>query len=172
MNKKVFKPVVSALFAAIICVATFLIQIPIAATGGYINMGDCFVILSGYVLGPVYGFLSAAIGSALADLLFGYVAYIPATFIIKGVMALLIALFAAKFKCSTLNIAFFAAFCEFIMILGYFIYECFVLSYGLAALYAIPGNIFQGVFAVFASIILIQIIEKNIKLKKLIDWRE
>ena len=174
MNKKIFKPVLAALFAAIICVATFLIQIPVVVTGGYINMGDCFVLLSGIVLGPVYSFLAAGIGSALADVLFGYFTYAPATFLIKGLMALTVSLLfvKAKDKYSIFKLLFIGLIAETIMVIGYFIYECFVLSYGFGAAMAIPGNIFQGVCGIFVNTLLVQIINKNIKLKNILNWRE
>ena len=37
-NQNLSRVVASALFAAIICVATFIVQIPSPATGGYINL--------------------------------------------------------------------------------------------------------------------------------------
>ena len=57
------KLVLTALFAALTCVATMIIRIPTPGTGGYIHPGDALVILSGIILGPLYGFL-AAISSA------------------------------------------------------------------------------------------------------------
>ena len=36
----------AALFAAIICVATIVVQIPTPATNGFFNLGDCFVIIA------------------------------------------------------------------------------------------------------------------------------
>ncbi len=174
MNTKVFKPIITALFAAIICVSTFLIQIPIVVTGGYINMGDCFCLLSGIVLGPVYSFLAAGIGSALADVLFGYLTYAPATFIIKGVMALVISLLFkhSKENCSIIKLVTFGFIAEAIMVVGYFLYECFVLSYGFGAIASIPANIFQGICGICVNALLVQITAKNIKLKNLLNWRE
>lgn len=80
------KITMTALFAALCCIATMVIQIP-TPTNGFINLGDCIVLISGYLLGPVYGALAAGIGSMLADILSGYAYYAPATFIIKAVMA-------------------------------------------------------------------------------------
>ncbi len=174
MNKKLFNPIISALFAAIICVATFFIQIPVAVTGGYINLGDAFVILAGFFLNPVFAFLAAGIGSSLADILFGYVTYAPATFIIKGLMALLISLIFYKnnHKFSSGKLILFGAISEVIMIVGYLIYEAFVLAYGVAAVAAIPGNVLQGVCGISVSFMLLKLISKNIKLKNLLNWRE
>ena len=61
------KIVLAAMFAALACVATMVINIPIPATGGYINLGDCIVILSGWLLGGAYGAAAGGIGSMLAD---------------------------------------------------------------------------------------------------------
>lgn len=59
---------------------------------GYVNLGDCAVLMSAWVLGPLYGGAAAGIGSALADLLSGYAHYVPGTFAIKLVMAVAAAL--------------------------------------------------------------------------------
>lgn len=71
------KMLLAALFAALACVATMVISFPIPATQGYINMGDCMVLMSGWILGGLYGALAGGIGSALADLLLGYTVYAP-----------------------------------------------------------------------------------------------
>ena len=52
-DKKVQKLVVSALMAALTYVATMVVQIP-SPMNGYVNLGDCFVLLSGWLLGPWY----------------------------------------------------------------------------------------------------------------------
>ena len=87
-NNKTKKIVMAAMLAALTCVATMIIKIP-SPLKGYLNLGDCIVLTAGWMLSPTYGFLAAGIGSALADLFSGYVIYAPATFIIKGVMALI-----------------------------------------------------------------------------------
>lgn len=90
-NQKVRKLVLSALMAALVYVATSIIQIP-SPVNGYVNLGDCFVLLSGWLLGPWYGAAAAGIGSMLVDLLSGYGHYVPGTLIIKGLDALAAAL--------------------------------------------------------------------------------
>ena len=49
MNSNLKKIVMTALFAALACVATMSIRIPTPGTGGYIHPGDAIVILSGVV---------------------------------------------------------------------------------------------------------------------------
>ena len=79
-NSKTKKLVMAALLAALCCVATMIIKIP-SPLKGYLNLGDCVVLLSGWLLSPVYGFLAAGVGSALADIFSGYVTYAPATLV-------------------------------------------------------------------------------------------
>ena len=59
------KLVLSAMFAALCCVATLVVQIPIAT--GYLNAGEGMCLLSGLVLGPWCGMAAAGLGSAAAD---------------------------------------------------------------------------------------------------------
>ena len=72
MNTRTKKIVLAALMAALACVATMIIKIP-SPLKGYLNLGDCIVLVSGWMLSPTYGFLAAGLGSALADVFSGYV---------------------------------------------------------------------------------------------------
>ena len=64
--------VMGALFADLTAVTTMIhFHFPGVPTG-YVNLGDCLVIVSGILLGPVYGGAAAGIGSALVDLTHGY----------------------------------------------------------------------------------------------------
>ena len=162
MTTNTKKLVTTALFAALTCVATMIIQIP-TVTKGYINLGDCIVLLSGYMLGPVYGGIAAGIGAALADIISSYTIYAPATFVIKFLVALCagsIFRFGSKniLKMIVAGIA-----GELIMILGYFAYECFITSGGAAGAAAgIVGNVIQAVAGIISSTIL-AVILGNIK---------
>ena len=69
MNTRTKKIVMAAMLAALACVATMIIKIP-SPLKGYLNLGDCIVLVAGWMLSPTYGFLAAGLGSALADLLF------------------------------------------------------------------------------------------------------
>ena len=60
----IYKLVLTALLAAMACVATMVIRVPTVA--GYTNLGDCVCLLAGLVLGPWYGFAAAGVGSGLA----------------------------------------------------------------------------------------------------------
>ena len=77
----------TALMAALVFVATYLIKIPNPATGGYSHMGDCMIFLAVVMLGRRNGSIAAAIGGALSDLLAGAAAWVVPTLVIKFVMA-------------------------------------------------------------------------------------
>lgn len=162
MKTKTQKIVLSALLASLVCVATMLIKIP-SPLKGYLNLGDCVVLLSGWILSPLYGFLTAGIGSALADIFSGYVIYAPATFVIKGLMALA-AFFLYKLlhkkigKLSARIISGCAS--EIIMVLGYFIFEGPMYGF-MASAVNIPANAIQGVAGLILGIVLVKVFEKN-----------
>lgn len=146
------KLVMAAAFAALICAATFAIKIP-SPIGGYINMGDCFVLLGAWVLSRKLGVAAAAIGSGVADLISGALVFAPATFVIKGLMALTANLvFHAlnKRMKKSLSVLISGALAEGVMVLGYFVFEIFI--YGLkASLPVIPFNSVQGVVCLAAA---------------------
>ena len=162
MNTRTKKIVMAALMAALACVATMIIKIP-SPLKGYLNLGDCIVLAAGWMLSPAYGFLAAGLGSALADMFSGYVTYAPATFIIKGLMAI-IAFYGFKLLHKKIGnlpsriISGVAA--EIMMILGYFVFEGFL--YGFApSLVNIPANGVQGVAGLIIGIVLMKVFEKS-----------
>ena len=162
MNTRTKKTVMAAFMAALVCVATMIIKIP-SPLKGYLNLGDCMVLLAGWMLSPIYGFLAAGLGSALADLFSGYVTYAPATFVIKGLMAL-IAFFGFKLMHKKLGsmpsriISGIAA--EMVMILGYFVFEGFLYGFVPSAV-NIPANGVQGIAGLILGVVLIKVFEKN-----------
>ena len=144
------KLVLASVLAALTCVATLVLTIP-SPTGGYMNLGDTIVLLSAYLLGPGWGAAAAAIGSALADLIAGYVLYAPATLVIKAIMAFLAALVYhalgrrrwALLPCGILA--------EAIMVLGYWGYDSLLTGSLMGAAAGLPSNLTQAVFGLAAS---------------------
>ena len=161
MNHNLKKIIMAALFAALACVATMSIRIPTPGTGGYVHPGDAIVILSGIILGPGYGFLAAGIGSALADLLGGYLIYVPITFIIKGMVA-----FASGQICRKLSTAgqrrplavLLCGVCDTVfVVLGYFL--CEIPLYGITASAAsMPANLIQGISGLILASVLYPVV--------------
>jgi uncharacterized membrane protein len=151
VNNNTKKITYTALMAAVVFVATMVVKIPVGQ--GYLNFGDAAVFLSGLLLSPGYAFASAAVGSSLADMI-GYPIYIPATFLLKGLMALIISKNkskAAKGKIVYMILG------GLIMVIGYYLYEAFIL-YGniISPLYYIPFNILQFSVGILIALILIK----------------
>lgn len=161
-NNTTQRIVVAALLAALTCVATMIIKIP-SPLKGYLNLGDCVVLLAGWMLPPTYGFLAAGLGSALADTFSGYVTYVPATFVIKSLMAL-IAFYGFKLLHSKLgNISsriISGIVAEVVMVAGYFIFEGFLYGFG-PSLVNIPANVIQGIAGLIIGTILVKVFEKS-----------
>lgn len=147
---KTKKLIFSSILATLTFVATVIIKIP-SPIGGYVNLGDSVVLLSGYLLSPIYAFFASAIGSALGDVYSGYLVYLPVTFVIKGVMSVIMHYGRKRIVSGAIAEAF--------MILGYYIFEGFL--YGFTpSLINIPANAVQGVVGLIISLILIKYLKK------------
>ena len=139
----------TSLFSALCFVATMLVVIPLP--NGYFNAGDVFVLLAGWCLGPLYGAIAGAVGSALADICSGFALYAPATFFIKGATALIgyYAWLLCKKVVTVDTWDFIPRLCavilaESVMVLGYFCFETAL--YGVAgAVLSLLGNSLQGI---------------------------
>ena len=161
-QNKTQKMAICAMLTALICVTTMLITIP-SPLKGYLNLGDGVVLLAGWLLPPGYGFLAAGLGSALADIFSGYVMYAPATFVIKGLMAL-VASYGHKALMKSGNTlkshlipGFFA---EVVMVLGYYIFEGFLYGF-VPSMVNIPANSVQGMAGLVLGCVLIRLFERH-----------
>ena len=161
MHSKTKRIVITALMAAMVCVATMIIKIP-SPMKGYLNIGDCIVLLCGWLLSPGYGFVAAGLGSALADMFSGYITYAPATFLTKGSMALIA---FACFKLMNKRLGRLpsqiigAVLAEIVMVFGYFVFEGFMYGFVPSAV-NIPANAVQGAAGLILGIILVKVFER------------
>lgn len=164
-NKKLVKLVVAAMFAALCCVATMIIRIPTIGTNGYVNIGDSVVLLCAWLIGGPYGAAAVGIGSGLADLLAGYATYVPGTFVIKFLMAVVAyVVFKAMTKVNANKVASYivsAVLAEAVMVIGYFLYESALLGYELAAATSIGSNMIQGGTCLVLGTIVVGILESS-----------
>lgn len=167
MNKQIKTLVRAALFAALTCIMTLVVQIP--APTGHVNLGDVGVLLSAWAFGPIWGSLAAGVGSALADLL-SWPAYAPATFVIKFAMAAAAALIFRVAKTrghKYIGMILGAVVAEVIMVGGYFIYESVVLAVGAAAAASIPFNLVQGCVGAVVGVTAAVLLDRSGVLNKL-----
>lgn len=170
-----FKIVLTSLFAALICVATMLVQIPIPATGGYANLGDGVILMCAFLMNPLYAVIAAGLGSMLADLLAGYISYAFGTLVIKAGVALIGALIFNRFgrgrcvKGQLISMIVGSILAEAFMILGYFFYEAVCLGIGSGAAGAIIGNVGQGVVGVLVACIVTPALARSHEVRELMD---
>ena len=170
-RKNLRQLVLTALLTALVCVSTLIIQIP-SPMQGYLNLGDCFVLLSGWILGPWYGFFAGGVGSMLADIFTGYALYAPGTLIIKGVSAFVAALlFAALNRRSEKDVWLWrllsGTVAETAMVAGYFGYTALLMGRGMAAAASIPGNVVQAAVGIAVSVPVSAIFQKHRLAEKL-----
>lgn len=97
MKKKenIQKIALGGLMAAL-CFVGYVFFPAISASGTKVHVGNAFVVLGALFLGGPYGGLAGAIGLSLADILSGYAASAPRTFITKLVIGLIVGLVAHK----------------------------------------------------------------------------
>lgn len=167
MNQRLYKMILISLFTAIVTIATMIIQIPMPLQG-YVNLGDCIILLAAWLLGPAAGLFAGGAGSMLADLLTGYFHYAPGSLLVKGLMGIVAALlfsclhkpekgsgtsgkvsFSRLLPLSSLLVSAIAA--EAVMVLGYFLYDFLLLGNGFAAAAGIPGNLLQALAGMLSA---------------------
>lgn len=156
------KAVLAALFAALTFVATAFITVPLPL--GYVNLGDAFVLLGGWLLGPVYGALAGGIGAMLGDLMLGFAQYAPVTLVIKVAMALIAAEFGAwsarykKFAAVGLRTVG-GVLAESVMVGGYLLFESVLYGFAGAAV-SVPFNALQGAVGLALALLLYPLIRQ------------
>ena len=149
-RKKIKRLVLGGLMAAIVAVMTALIKLPVPATGGYVHLGDGAIYLAACLMGP-WAAVPAAIGSALADILGGYVVYAIPTGMIKGAMGWIAGRLIAERKTARNALVF--VLCELVMVIGYFAFEWAMYGAG-AAIGAVLPNIMQGAAGVIIGLLM------------------
>lgn len=96
MKKDQIVKITYAGLMAALCYIGYAIFPAINASGTKVHIGNAFVVLGALLLGGPYGGLAGAIGLSLADILGGYAASAPRTFICKLLIGLVVGLVAHK----------------------------------------------------------------------------
>ena len=169
-NNHVKKLVLTSLFTALIIVCTAYVSIPLPLVG-YVHLGDAFIFLATFILGPIYGVVAAGVGSAIADLLV-YPTYAVATLIIKALMSLvayvLYYLLKKVIKYSIIAEIIAGTVGAIVMAVGYFVFEfIWVLPGSLSVAVNIPWSILQGAVGMAIAVAIMRILEKTKILNKL-----
>lgn len=90
--------VASSLMIALVLLGTVIFRIPVPMTQGYVHLGDAMIYISILLLGRKSGAVSAAMGSALGDILGGYAFWAPWTIVIKFAMAYVTGLLISRYS--------------------------------------------------------------------------
>ena len=121
------------MFAAIVYVVTSLQLFKgLLPNGGYVHVGDAVIFIAASILPAPYAVCSGVVGASLADILSGSVGWVPATVLIKAIMALLFSSKAQTILTKRNMAMSFAAslFCA----AGYLVYE--LMLYGAGSAFA------------------------------------
>lgn len=161
MNRKVKKITYAGLLAALCFLGTCIIHIP-SPTQGYWHIGDSMVFLTGALLGPVYGGFAAGIGSMLADLASGCSIWMPATFIIKFLMAAIMGIVLKK-SATIANVKTVIAMVigVIILVLGYYLAGSIIVSNFLSPLADCIGNIVQGIVGSVIGFVIMTVFDRT-----------
>lgn len=147
----------SGLLVAIVFVMTYYIQItlPVAVNGGLIHMGNVALFTIALVFGKRRGAIAGAFGMGLFDILSGWGAWAPYTFVIRGVMGFIIGGVAdVKDKNGSsmlMNLAAIALGSVW-MIAGYYAAEGIMFGNWVAPATSIPGNLVQLVIGTVVAV--------------------
>lgn len=154
-----------AIFAALICVLTIIIAIPVPATQGFINIGDAGVMIAGLLFGPLVGGLAGGLGSMLGDIILGYNLYAPGTLLIKGLEGLVVGLIAdPKRAIERIGLRDIVAVVlgGLIMVFGYFFYEVFLFGVPAALYEFFLNGIIQYSVGIIVSLLLTVSLRKSL----------
>ena len=56
-----------AILTALTAVFTYMVRIPIARTGGYLNLGDVIIYFTAFTFGPVSALVAGGLGTAIPN---------------------------------------------------------------------------------------------------------
>lgn len=145
---------ITALFIALTYVFTAFINVrlPIAANGGLIHLGNVPLFLCAIIFGKRSGAIAGGVGMGLFDLLSGWTAWAPFTFIVVALMGYAVGAITDKHHGLGFN-ALAIAVAAIIKVVGYYIAEGIIYGNWIAPATSIPGNLVQ--VGVAAAIVLI-----------------
>ncbi len=158
--------VTTAVFAAMVALATMVIQIPTPGTEGFVNVGDTIIFVGAALFGGQFGLLIGGVGSALADLLSGYGHWAPWTLIIKGIEGLVagwLAHAALRRSGTGVQMVVGLAIAGLWMVVGYFLASWIIYGNVLVAGSGVPANLLQAAASIALALPLTHVLKKRIR---------
>jgi uncharacterized membrane protein len=153
----------AAVMAALVCMATMLIQVPIPATEGFFNVGDALIMVAALTGGPIVGAVAGGVGASLADLLGGWYVWVVPTLLIKGIEGFLAGWILSRSRHRVPHFVLAWAVGGGEMVLGYFLVQVYL--YGVAAaLVELPFNLVQMAVSGFVGIPISHALKRMLRL--------
>ncbi len=143
-----------AVLIALVAVFTLVPRVPVPATGGYANLSSVAITFTGLVFGPFVGAVAGGIGTAIADLLGGFLPFAPLSLIAHGLEGFLIG-FIGRGQHSVWRMIFAWLIGSLAMMAVYFVGESLFLTGPAAALAEVPFNAFQAALGAIVGIPLV-----------------
>ena len=159
MNHRLKEMTVIGLGIAVVFCGTYFFIIP-NQLGGYMNLGDGFILMFATVVNPLGGFLIGGVGSAIADLVSGYGLYAPFTLVIKGLEGLFVATFVKKHEKQAFLVYLVGC---LIMIGGYFLVDWYLQQSFALAITGLPTNLVQALCGLVIAMLLGGFVRKQAK---------
>jgi uncharacterized membrane protein len=142
-NEKLHNLVIAAVFIALTYVFTFInVRLPIAANGGLVHLGNIPLFIGAIIFGKRIGGAAGGVGMGLFDLMGGWTAWAPFTFVICGLMGIAVGAICENHHDYLHYILALLAACA-IKIVGYYIAEGIIYGNWVAPVSSIPGNLVQ-----------------------------
>ena len=167
-QNKTMTLVIDAMFIALVFTATWLINIrlPLVGSGGLIHLGNVPLFIGAMLFGRKTGAISGAFGMALFDVVSGWTAWAPFTFVIVGAMGYVIGWIAEKkpFKMVMVNHVLSVILAIAIKVAGYYFAEVILYGNWITPMGSIPGNVIQVGVAGVVAFVCIEPLKKIIRL--------
>ncbi len=169
IDQRTRRIVFSAMFIAIVVVATF-INVPFpGAAGGLVHLGTLVMLTISMKYGKFYGMIGGGIGMFLFDVLGGWMAWAPGTLVVRLLMGYVVGAIAydktkGQGQSNVRNVMAFIS-GLIVMVVGYYFYEAIFLTTFETAFTSIPGNLIQFAIGIFAFPLVLFLDKVNLKVE-------
>ena len=151
---------VLAIMTSIVTVVTRVVQVFYPPTGGYMTFADVAVYFAALAFGPWVGLIAGGVGAALGDVLGGFAAFAPLTFLAHGLQGWLAGYIGWRTNSRQRILLSWGA-GTLAMVGLYFLGEAFVMGIGLGgATLEIPANLIQNAAGALIGIPLVYAVRR------------
>lgn len=157
---------ISGLLIALVFIATKFInlRLPISMNGGLIHLGNTMLFMAAIVFGKKKGALAGSVGMALFDMVSGWMAWAPFTFVVRGIMGYVIGSISHSSGRNGNNLLWNMAAIligGIWMLFGYYVTEVILYGNWISPVTSIPGNVVQIIAGAVLGLPVITAIKKT-----------